>query len=68
MSQVRVLSPRLTHGGCMDKNERGDLSVWAFLFIVMVFLAVAIYNSPKNQEMGLQGGDIDRAIREQQYR
>jgi len=52
----------------MDRNERGDLSGWAFLFIVTVFLALAIYNSPKNQEMGLQGGDIERAIREQQYR
>ena len=53
----------------MNKNERGDLSGWAFLFIVLVFLAVAIYSSPKNKELtGLQGGDIDRAIREQQYR
>jgi hypothetical protein len=52
----------------MNRNERGDLSGWAFLFIVTVFLALAIYNSPKNQELGLQGGDIDRAIREQQYR
>jgi hypothetical protein len=53
----------------MNRNERGDLSGWAFLFIVMVFLALAVYNSPKTKEISsLQGGDIERAIREQQYR
>jgi len=51
----------------MERHERGDLTGWAFLFIVMVFLAFVIYNNPK-EVSGLEGGDIEKAIREQQYR
>ena len=51
----------------MKRQERGDLSGWAFLFIVLVFLAVVIYTNPK-EVSGLEGGNIEKAIREQQYR
>ena len=56
-----------SHGGCMERHERGDLSGWAFLFIVLVFLAFVIYTNPK-EVSGLEGGNIEKAIREQQYR
>lgn len=52
----------------MERHERGDLSGWAFLFVVLVFLAVAIYNNPKETHDGLPSGDIEKAIREQQYK
>jgi hypothetical protein len=51
-----------------ERQERGDLSGWAFLFIVVVFLAFAIWGNPKTEEIGLEGGNIEKAIREQQYR
>lgn len=57
-----------SHGGCMERNERGDLSGWAFLFIVVVFLMFAIWSNPKTEEIGLESGNIEKAIREQQYR
>jgi len=54
----------------MDRHERGDLSGWAFLFIVMAFLGFVIWSSPlwESEEMGLQGGNIEKAIQQQQYR
>jgi len=52
----------------MERNERGDLSGWAFLFIVVVFLMFAIWGNPKTEEIGLESGNIEKAIREQQYR
>jgi len=52
----------------MERHERGDLSFVAFLFIVVVFLAFAIWDRPKTGEIGLESGNIEKAIREQQYR
>jgi hypothetical protein len=53
----------------MNRDERGDLTSWAFLFVVLVFFAFVIYNSPRNSDtVGLQGGNIEKAIREGQYK
>lgn len=57
----------ISQGGYMERHERGDLSGWAFLFIVMVFLAFVIYNRPK-EVSGLEGGNIEKAIQKEQYR
>jgi hypothetical protein len=53
----------------MNRNERGDLGGWAFVFIVIVFLAAIIYNNPRNSEvMGIEGGNIEKAIQDGQYK
>lgn len=53
----------------MNRNERGDLTGWAFLFVVTMFLVLAVYtyNNPKNEEMGIQGGDIQKAVDTNQH-
>ena len=52
----------------MEENKWHDVLSWIFLFVVVVLFFFATYNKPKESLDGLQGGDIDRAIREQQYR
>ena len=57
-----------SQGEVMEENKWHDVLSWIFLFVVVVLFFFATYNKPKESLDGLQGGDIDRAIREQQYR
>lgn len=60
-----------------ERQERGDLSGWAFLFIVVVFLLFAVFKTPDcgtskftscSSVEGLEGGDIQKAMTTEQYR
>ena len=67
MSQVRVLSPRLHMEDIMEKKDNLP-EIVAVIATIMFLMFAFILTSPHRGVQGLESGNIERAIREQQYK